>query len=70
MNHKKLLNENPNHYQYDAFGARLGAVEALPNRIRYTDQNTGQYYLRARYYNTGLERFMQEDVYQGDGLNL
>ena len=28
-----------------------------------------QYYLRARYYNPVLGRFMQEDVYQGDGLN-
>ena len=63
-----------NHYQYDAFGAGLEAVEALPNRIRYTgqqyDEQTGQYYLRARYYNPVLGRFMQEDVYQGDGLNL
>jgi RHS repeat-associated protein len=63
-----------NHYQYDAFGAGLEAVEALPNRIRYTgqqyDEQTGQYYLRARYYNPILGRFMQEDVYHGDGLNL
>ena len=63
-----------NHYQYDAFGAGLEAAEALPNRIRYTgqqyDEQTGQYYLRARYYNPVLGRFMQEDVYQGDGLNL
>ena len=63
-----------NHYQYDAFGAGLEAVEALPNRIRYTgqqyDEQTEQYYLRARYYNPILGRFMQEDVYQGDGLNL
>ena len=63
-----------NHYQYDAFGVGLDAVEALPNRIRYTgqqyDEQTGQYYLRARYYNPVLGRFMQEDVYQGDGLNL
>ncbi len=63
-----------NHYQYDAFGTGLEAVEALPNRIRYTgqqyDEQTGQYYLRARYYNPVLGRFMQEDVYQGDGLNL
>ena len=58
-----------NHYQYDAFGAGLEASEALPNRIRYTgqqyDKQTGQYYLRARYYNPALGRFMQEDVYQG-----
>ena len=63
-----------NHYQYDAFGAGLEATEALPNRIRYTgqqyDEQTGQYYLRTRYYNPVLGRFMQEDVYQGDGLNL
>ena len=31
---------------------------------------TGQYYLRARYYNPVLGRFLQEDVYRGDGLNL
>ena len=63
-----------NHYQYDAFGAGLEAAEALPNRIRYTgqqyDEQTGQYYLRVRYYNPVLGRFMQEDVYHGDGLNL
>ena len=63
-----------NHYQYDAFGAGLEAAGALPNRIRYTgqqyDEQTEQYYLRARYYNPVLGRFMQEDVYQGDGLNL
>lgn len=60
-----------NQYRYDAFGAGL---EELPNRIRYTgqqyDRMTGQYYLRARYYNPTLGRFMQEDVYQGDGMNL
>ncbi|MDU3398356.1 MAG: RHS repeat-associated core domain-containing protein, partial [Clostridiales bacterium] len=63
-----------NHYQYDAFGAELNAMERIPNRIRYTgqqyDQATEQYYLRARYYNPILGRFMQEDEYLGDGLNL
>lgn len=29
-----------------------------------------QYYLRARYYNPVVGRFLQEDVYEGDGLNL
>jgi len=52
----------------------LGTTEKLNNRIRYTGQQyddvTGQYYLRARYYNPVAGRFMQEDVYQGDGLNL
>ena len=63
-----------NSYQYDAFGVQLEAKEQFPNRIRYTGQQydglTEQYYLRARYYNPVLGRFMQEDVYQGDGLNL
>ena len=45
-----------------------------PNRFKYTGPQynpvTQQYYLRARYYNPIIGRFMQEDVYQGDGLNL
>ena len=61
-------------YQYDAFGAELESIECVFNRIRYTgqqyDELTGQYYLRARYYNPVFGRFMQEDAYQGDGLNL
>lgn len=63
-----------NSYQYDAFGAELESVEQLSDRIRYIGQQydglTGQYYLRARYYNPVLGRFMQEDTYWGDGLNL
>ncbi len=63
-----------NSYQYDAFGIPLETTEQLNNRIRYTgqqyDELTEQYYLRARYYNPVFGRFMQEDVYQGDGLNL
>lgn len=51
----------------------LEEQEQFLNRIRYTGQQydglTGQYYLRARYYNPAYGRFMQEDVYQGDGLN-
>lgn len=62
--------EIQNSYQYDAFGAELEINEQFQNRIRYTGQQydglTGQYYLRARYYNPVLGRFMQEDVYQGD----
>lgn len=34
------------------------------------DPLTGQYYLRARYYNPVIARFTQEDTYYGDGLNL
>lgn len=63
-----------NSYLYDAFGVEMEINEQFPNRIRYTgqqyDELAEQYYLRARYYNPVLGRFMQEDSYQGDGLNL
>ena len=63
-----------NSYQYDAFGIIRGRDERIHNRILYTgqqhDQVTRQYYLRARYYNPVVGRFLQEDVYRGDGLNL
>ena len=77
LNTALITNRNgeiKNRYQYDVFGNGLETIEELPNRIRYTgqqyDQQTEQYYLRARYYNPIVGRFMQEDVYQGDGLNL
>ncbi len=63
-----------NCYQYDAFGNLTEHRETIANRILYTgqqyDQETGQYYLRARYYNPAVGRFLQEDIYRGDGLNL
>ncbi len=63
-----------NCYQYDAFGNLTEKKEGIENRILYTgqqyDQETGQYYLRARYYNPAVGRFLQEDTYRGDGLNL
>lgn len=63
-----------NSYRYDAFGNILDSQEQTFSRILYTgqqyDELAEQYYLRARYYNPVLGRFMQEDVYQGDGLNL
>ena len=66
--------EVENRYEYDAFGAIQNSREELPNRILYTgqqyDQTSGQYYLRARFYNPVLGRFVQEDEYRGDGLNL
>ena len=66
--------EIQNFYQYDAFGNVRNQKETLHNRILYTgqqyDNESNQYYLRARYYNPTLGRFTQEDVYRGDGLNL
>ena len=66
--------EIENRYEYDAFGVLQDSREELRNRILYTgqqyDQTSGQYYLRARFYNPVLGRFVQEDVYRGDGLKL
>jgi len=61
-------------YRYDAFGVIIEESGSLENRITYTGQMydgvTGQYYLRARFYNPKIGRFLQGDVYRGDGLNL
>ena len=63
-----------NSYEYDAFGVVTRRSEVVLNQILYTgqqyDQESGQYYLRARFYNPLIGRFLQEDVYRGDGLNL
>ena len=57
-----------------AFGNIVEAKEQVHNRFKYAgeqyDQVTGQYYLRARFYNPVVGRFTQEDTYRGDGLNL
>ena len=63
-----------NRYKYDAFGNTVEAVEKVHNRFRYAgeqfDPVTGQYYLRARFYNPVIGRFTQEDTYRDDELNL
>lgn len=61
-------------WEYDAFGNVFEQKELIENYILYRgqqyDQEAGQYYLRARYYNPVIGRFTQEDTYRGDGLNL
>ncbi len=63
-----------NNYQYDAFGNLTASTNTVANRFLYAgeqyDQITGQYNLRARYYDPTIGRFTQEDTYRGDGLNL
>lgn len=63
-----------NDYTYDAFGNTETYVEKVSNRFMYSgeqfDKATGLYYLRARYYNPEIGRFIQEDPFRGDGLNL
>ena len=59
---------------YDVLGRVTARTDGEENPARYNaqieDDLTGLYYLRARYYNTGIGRFTQEDVIYNDGLNL
>ena len=61
-------------YQYDAFGNYEVKEEKIQNRFGFAgevyDPQVGLYYLRARFYNPVIGRFIQEDTYSGDGLNL
>ena len=56
-------------YFYDAFGNALqGGSGDTPNTFRYTGQQldaSGNYYLRARYYNSGSGRFLSHDPLMG-----
>jgi RHS repeat-associated protein len=58
-----------NSYSYDAFGNTITYSEKVGNKFRYAgeqyDSITGEYYLRARYYNPTIGRFMNEDTYKG-----
>ncbi len=63
-----------NTYDYDVFGRIVNTEENIDNEFTYYEQQfdkiTQLYYLRARYYNAEHGRFIQEDVYRDDGLNL
>ena len=63
-----------NRYEYDAFGDCTYKDETVANRFGFAgeqyDPVAGMYYLRARFYNPVIGRFIQEDTYYGDGLNL
>ena len=59
-------------YDYDAFGVERDPDPEDTNPFRYAseyfDAETGNYYLRARYYDPGTGRFLAEDPIR-DGLN-
>ena len=52
-------------YAYDSFGQVLGNNSSLPNRYTYTgreiEPEAGLYYYRARFYDAGVGRFVEED---------
>ncbi|MGO0060738.1 RHS repeat-associated core domain-containing protein [Brevibacillus fluminis] len=58
-----------NTYAYDAWGNILSKTEGMSNPFTYSgevyDAKTGLYYLRARYYDPSVGRFISEDTYKG-----
>lgn len=62
-----------NQYQYDIWGNILSKVEQVYNPFRYSgeyyDDATGLQYLRARWYDPSIGRFISEDTYEGELLN-
>ncbi len=58
-------------YTYDAFGVEQDASDSDANPFRYCgeqfDEETGNYYLRARYYSPEVGRFTQEDTHWNPG---
>lgn len=58
---------------YDIFGNPVLTIETVSCTIRYAgeylDKETGLYYLRARYYDPTIRRFISEDSYWGEHSN-
>jgi RHS repeat-associated protein len=59
-----------NSYTYDLWGKPLTAEEQVANSFRYSgeywDEATDLQYLRARWYDPRLGRFINEDTYEGE----
>jgi RHS repeat-associated protein len=69
----QVLNANGNivnSYTYDEWGNILSKTEQISNPIRYAgeyyDEESGLYYLRARYYDPAIGRFISEDSNEGE----
>ncbi|OKP89736.1 hypothetical protein A3848_13160 [Paenibacillus sp. P32E] len=58
-----------NNYTYDEWGNITSQLEGTSNSFKYTgevyDAETGLYYLRARYYDPSMGRFLNEDTVEG-----
>lgn len=57
-------------YSYDPFGITENGGSNFANDMQFTgavsDQNTGLYYMNARYYNPNTGRFLTQDSYSGN----
>ncbi|SHL04248.1 RHS repeat-associated core domain-containing protein [Desulforamulus aeronauticus] len=62
-----------NNYAYDEWGNILTKQEQVTNPLRYAgeyyDDESGLYYLRSRYYDPTIGRFISRDSYEGDITN-
>ena len=60
-------------YDYDAFGNLVGSTGTTPNVYRYQgealDSETGLYYMRARYYDPTVGRFLNVDPMTDQGAH-
>ena len=72
MSTRQLVNENEgvaNTYTYDAFGIVIDQAGVVANHYMYTgeqyDPNAGFYYLRARYMDPEIGRFVTADFWHG-----
>ncbi|MEK4063786.1 MULTISPECIES: RHS repeat domain-containing protein [unclassified Paenibacillus] len=58
-----------NTYSYDEWGNITSQTEGIQNSFKYAgeiyDEETGLYYLRARYYDPSIGRFLNEDTVEG-----
>jgi RHS repeat-associated protein len=67
-----------NHYAYSPFGILLNNQETVPQPFKYVGklgvmaEANGLYYMRARYYDPEVGRFIAEDPlgFEGGGVNL
>ncbi|WP_339274060.1 RHS repeat-associated core domain-containing protein [Paenibacillus sp. FSL W8-0426] len=62
-----------NQYSYDIWGNPEQTNETVPNNLRYAgeywDETTGLQYLRARWYDPSVGRFITEDTFEGEATN-
>ncbi|MBW7475185.1 RHS repeat-associated core domain-containing protein, partial [Paenibacillus oenotherae] len=62
-------NTSVNRYTYDLWGNPLTTTEGVENPFRYSgemwDQSAGLQYLRARWYDPSMGRFISKDTYEG-----
>ncbi|WP_127506093.1 glycohydrolase toxin TNT-related protein [Paenibacillus humicus] len=62
-------NSSLNQYEYDIWGGLISSKETVSNPFQYSgeywDQSAGLQYLRARWYDPSMGRFISEDTYEG-----